>query len=77
MIDTNTGEYRRLLSGVKNDEITGCISTPNYGTLFANTQHPGDGDPQLTSFPAPFGSGLIPRDCTLVIRRKDGGQVGS
>jgi len=77
VIDTNTGEYRRLLSGVQSDEITGCISTPNYGTLFTNVQHPGDGDPSRTSFPAPFGSGKIPRDCTVVLRRKDGGQVGS
>ena len=77
VFDTNTGEYRRLLCGVQRDEITGCISTPNYGTLFTNTQHPGDGDPTRTNFPAPFDGETIPRDCTIVLRRKDGGQVGS
>ena len=77
VFDTNTGEYRRLLSGVRDDEITGCISTPDYGTLFTNTQHPGNGDPAQTSFPSRFGTGKIPRDCTIVLRRKDGGQVGS
>ena len=77
VFDTNTGEYRRLLMGVQSDEITGIDTTPNSETLFTNTQHPGDGDPAATSFPAPFGSGRIPRDCTIVLRRKDGGIVGS
>ena len=77
VFDTNTGEYRRLLSGVQSDEITGCISTPNYRTLFTNTQHPGNGDPTRTNFPAPYDGVTIPRDCTLVLRRKDGGRVGS
>ena len=66
-----------MLCGVQSDEITGCISTPNYGTLFTNTQHPGNGDPTRTNFPAAFDGVTIPRDCTIVVRRKDGGQVGS
>jgi len=45
--------------------------------LFCNLQHPGNGNSIATSFPAPFGSGKIPRDATLVIRRKDRGIVGS
>ncbi|MEO1171390.1 MAG: alkaline phosphatase PhoX, partial [Myxococcota bacterium] len=77
VFDTRTGEYRRLLAGVIDDEITGCISTPNYGVLFTNTQHPGNGDPTLTNFPASFDGVTIPRDCTLVLRRKNGGIVGS
>jgi len=77
VFDTDTGEYRRLLMGVQSDEITGITVTPDYGTLFTNTQHPGNGDPTRTSFPAPFGSGKIPRDCTIVVRRKNGGDVGS
>ncbi len=77
VFDTNTGEYRRLLCGVQSDEITGCISTPNCRTLFTNTQHPGNGDPTRTNFPAPFDGVTIPRDCTLVVRRKDRRQVGS
>jgi secreted PhoX family phosphatase len=75
--DTNTGELRRLLTGVTDDEITGLTVTPNRRWLFCNTQHPGDGDPTVTNFPAPTDGVTVPRDCTLVIRRKDAGIVGS
>ena len=67
----------RLLSGVTDCEVTGITTTPDRRTLFVNIQHPGNGDPTLTCFPAPPGSQRIPRDCTLAIRRKDGGIVGS
>ncbi|MEL6301483.1 MAG: PhoX family phosphatase [Pseudomonadota bacterium] len=77
VIDTNTGEYKRLLTGVASDEITGITTTPDYKTMFTNTQHPGNGSPSTTNFPAPFDGVTIPRDCTLVIRRKDRGIVGS
>ncbi len=75
--DAESGEYRRLLSGVASDEITGIAPTPNQRTLFTNTQHPGNGSPTNTNFPAPFDGVTIPRDCTLVITRKNGGVVGS
>lgn len=75
--DTNTGDVRRLLSGVTGCEITGIASTPDRKALFVNVQHPGDGDPKLTSFPAAYDGKTIPRDSTLVIRRRDGGVVGS
>jgi secreted PhoX family phosphatase len=75
--DTKTGEVRRLLTGVSGCEITGITSTPDRRTLFANIQHPGNGDPRLTNFPAKFDQKTIPRDCTLAIRRRDGGIVGS
>jgi secreted PhoX family phosphatase len=45
--------------------------------MFVNTQHPGNGDPARTSYPAPAGSGLIPRDTTFVITRRNGGIIGS
>ena len=70
-------EIRRLLTGVTDCEVTGITVTPNRRTLFVNLQHPGNGDPAVTNFPAAPGSGAIPRDCTLVITRKDGGIVGS
>ncbi len=75
--DINTGELRRLLSGVTDCEVTGLTYPPDRRTLFANLQHPGNGDPAVTNFPAPTGSGKVPRDATLVIRRKDRGIVGS
>lgn len=70
-------DVRRLFSGVTGDEITGIAVTPDRRTMFINTQHPGNGNPADTNFPAAQGSGLIPRDCTIVITRKDGGIIGS
>jgi secreted PhoX family phosphatase len=75
--DTNTGEICRLFTGVTGCEVTGIARTPDRRTMFINVQHPGDGDPTLTNFPAQPGSGKIPRDATVVIIRKDGGIVGS
>ena len=75
--DTNTGEICRLFTGVTSCEVTGLARTPDRRTLFANLQHPGNGDPTLTNFPASQGSGKIPRDATVVITRKNGGIVGS
>ncbi|MDX2098417.1 MAG: DUF839 domain-containing protein, partial [Leptolyngbyaceae cyanobacterium bins.59] len=75
--DPSRNVIRRLLTGVSKCEITGLTVTPDRRTMFVNLQHPGDGDPKATTFPAPPESGKIPRDCTLVIFRKDGGVVGS
>nr|WP_242028521.1 PhoX family phosphatase [Pseudanabaena sp. FACHB-2040] len=75
--DTNTGEIRRIFAGVTSCEVTGITVTPDRRTMFVNLQHPGDGDPTLTNFPAPTGSGRIPRDATIVITKKDGGIIGS
>ncbi|MDX1655305.1 MAG: PhoX family phosphatase [Candidatus Competibacteraceae bacterium] len=74
--DTFTGELRRLFTGVTECEITGITVTPDRRTLFINIQHPGDGDPGKTNFPAQDGKS-VPRDSTIVITRKDGGIVGS
>ncbi len=71
-----TGEVRRLFMGVNGDEITGFAHTPDRKTVFVNMQHPGNGDPAETNFPAETDGTTIPRDCTIVIRRKDGRQVG-
>jgi secreted PhoX family phosphatase len=75
--DTNTGEIRRLLTGVAGCEVTGITATPDRRTLFVNFQHPGNGDPALSNFPHSPDQTTIPRDCTLALRRKDGGIVGS
>lgn len=79
VFDTNkeNPEPKRLLVGVSSDEITGFTMTPDQHTAFVNIQHPGNGSPAETNFPAPFDGVTIPRDCTLVIRRKDGGIIGS
>ena len=75
--DTRTGEIRRLFAGVTGDEITGITVTPDRRTMFVNIQHPGNGDPSLTNFPAPADGVTVPRDSTIVITRKDGGVIGS
>ncbi len=78
--DTDTGELRRILTGVSEDEITGIAYTPNRRTMFVNSQHPGDGDPSITNFPVmnPTPDGVtIPRDATFVLTRKNNGIVGS
>ena len=78
--DLNTNDpvdIRRIYTGVTSDEVTGVAYTPDRRTMFINCQHPGNGDPTRTNFPAPFDGVTVPRDATLVIRRKDGGIVGS
>ena len=77
VIDAKTGESRRMLTGVNSDEITGITITPDQRTMFVNVQHPGNGSPDATNFPAEQDGVTIPRDCTLVITKKDGGIIGS
>ena len=66
-------------------EITGVIGTPDGRTMFVNIQHPGE-TPSERSNPAtpkavsawPDGpSGGRPRSATVVIRRADGGLIGT
>ncbi len=85
-----TGEVRRFLTGPRGCEITGVTMTPDQRTLFINVQHPGEsttfwnnqfGAP-TTSNPStvsswPFGGGRRPRPATVVVRREDGGRIGS
>lgn len=77
--DSKTKEVKRLFTGVAGCEVTGVAITPDRKTMFVNLQHPGDGDPKVTNFPAKFtgAAGPRPRDCTIVITRKDGGIIGS
>jgi len=76
-LTSETPEPKRLLTGVSSDEITGFAITPDYRTAFINIQHPGNGNPLETNFPAKTDGYTVPRDCTLVITRKDGGIIGS
>jgi secreted PhoX family phosphatase len=70
--------FKRLFAGVAGDEITGIAVTPDGGTMFINSQHPGEGDPGTTNFPEPgFGKDLVPRDATIVITKIGGGTIGS
>lgn len=75
--DPQNAEIKRLFTGVPGCEITGITVTPDRRTMFVNVQHPGNGDPANSNFPAAPGSGEIPRDATVVITRKNNGVIGS
>lgn len=86
--DVVSGEIRRFLTGPRGCEITGISATPDARNLLINVQHPGEvagrTDPETplagSGWPASQFSeatGGRPRSATLVIRRRDGGVVGS
>jgi secreted PhoX family phosphatase len=83
--DPATGEVRRFLTGPRGCEITGATATPDGRTMFINIQHPGE-SPSERSDPAdpgrystwPSGQpGARPRSATVVIRKRDGGMIGT
>jgi hypothetical protein len=83
--DVASGEVRRFLTGPVGCEITGAAFTPDARTLFVDIQHPGE-TPRDRSDPAdptkysrwPDGAAAKrPRSATVVIRRRDGGPIGS
>jgi uncharacterized protein len=73
-VDPATGVFRRFLTGPPGCEVTGFHTTPDNRTAFVNIQHPGEGTPSNWPDFAPNGR---PRSATVVIRRKDGGIVGT
>jgi secreted PhoX family phosphatase len=88
-----TGEIKRFLTGPRGCEITGVTMTPDQRTMFVNIQHPGESTthwntlfgaptPQTPSTVSswPFGTQANPRrprPATVVIRKLDGGKIGS
>ncbi|MEJ7764004.1 MAG: PhoX family phosphatase [Acidimicrobiales bacterium] len=79
--DPGTGDIRRFLVGPKGCEITGLSFTPDQRTAFINIQHPGEdgtvANPRLQSNWPDFQPDGRPRDATVVIRRVDGGVIGT
>lgn len=83
--DRTTGEVRRFLTGPTNCEITGATLTPDGRTMFINVQHPGEtpSDRSDPAQPAKYSNwpdyqpGGRPRSATVVIRRRDGGVIGT
>lgn len=87
----DTGEVKRFLTGPRGCEITGVITTPDQTTMFVNVQHPGESttfwntangapstaNPRAVSNWPDFLADGRPRPATLVIRRLDGGKIGS
>ena len=81
--DPETREVRRFLTGPNGCELTGVTSTPDGRSMFVNIQHPGEpaserSDPKNPTAVSvwPDGNGR-PRSATVVIRRRDGGVIGS
>ncbi len=80
-----TGETRRFLTGPRGCEVTGIIATPDLKTMFVNIQHPGEpasetSNPNATGAVStwPDGPGVgRPRAATVVIRKNDGGIIGT
>jgi uncharacterized protein len=83
--DPATGEFRRFLVGPKGCEVTGFTTTPDGRTGFVNIQHPGENpgeindpdDPRANGNWPDFDPNGRPRSATVVIRRKDGGVIGT
>lgn len=84
-LDRRTGEVRRFLTGPVNCEVTGATLTPDLRTMFVNIQHPGEppgdrSDPaasrRYSNWPDHRSDGR-PRSATVVIRRDDGGIIGT
>jgi len=80
--DPATGEVRRFLTGPVNCELTGATMTPDGRTLFVNIQHPGETPSERSDSAEPskystWPTGGRPRSGTVVIRRADGGLIGT
>jgi secreted PhoX family phosphatase len=83
--DPATREVRRFLTGPSGCEITGVTTTPDGTTMFVNVQHPGETASERSDPAAPTAvsswpdgpTGGRPRSATVVIRKSDGGLIGS
>ena len=83
--DPKTGDIRRFLVGPVGCEVTGATSTPDGRTLFLNIQHPGESPSERSEAAAPrkFSnwpdqkSDGRPRSATVVVRKNDGGVIGT
>ena len=83
--DPKTGEMRRFLTGPSNCEITGVTWSQDMRTMFINIQHPGEtpSDRSDPKEPSKFSNwpdyqpGGMPRSATVVIRKLDGGVIGT
>ena len=80
--DPRSGEIRRFLTGPVGCEITGATATPDGRTMLIIIQHPGESpsersDPDQPSRYSRWPANGRPRSATLVIRKNDGGVIGT
>jgi uncharacterized protein len=84
-VDPASGVFRRFLTGPRGCEITGFHTAPDNRTVFVNVQHPGEAPGDRSNPDAPransnwpdYAPNGRPRSATVVIRRKDGGIIGT
>ncbi len=73
----NQADLRRFFVGPNGCEVTGITFTPDNKTLFVNIQHPANWPhSDIATEATPTGSRVRPRSSTVVIQRKDGGEIG-
>jgi uncharacterized protein len=83
--DVATGRSMRFLTAPTNSEVTGAAWTPDGKTMFINVQHPGETagdrsdpeDPDKFSNWPDYAKNGRPRSSTVVIRKLDGGVIGT
>ena len=80
--DVATQDIRRFLTGPNGCEVTGVVMTPDSRTMFVNIQHPGEtprerSDPANPTAISTWPNGGRPRSATVVIRKNDGGVIGT
>jgi uncharacterized protein len=80
--DVATQDIRRFLTGPNGCEVTGVVMTPDSRTMFVNIQHPGEtprerSDPANPTAISTWPDGSRPRSATVVIRKNDGGVIGT
>ena len=83
--DPRTGDIRRFLVGPAGCEITGATATPDGRTMFLNIQHPGESPSERSEAATPrkisnwpdLNAAGRPRSATVVVRKNDGGVIGT
>ena len=84
-VDPSSGDTRRFLVGPAGCEVTGVTGTPDGRTMFVNIQHPGESPSERSEPEQPrrysnwpdFNPNGRPRSATVVIRKLDGGVIGT
>lgn len=71
--DPISNDIRRFLVGPNECEITGITVTPDQTTMWINVQHPGDHNPEQSTWP--FGG--YPRAASVIITKDDRGIIGT
>lgn len=83
--DPASGRIRRFLTGPKGCELTGITMTPDGTSMFVNIQHPGETASERSDPAQPLAVSSWPdgdkadrpRSATIVIRKDDGGIIGT